>query len=136
MRELCWYIFDEDNRSVVKVPMDNPNSGQMIESFLKSGRKRVGYDEVEAPWGQVFDVSTVLLCIDHRWDGDGDPIIFETMVFPHETFSDMYCRRYSTYEDAEAGHRAAMFGIQEGTLELDDYYGLLTKTVDTDNKES
>lgn len=47
-----------------------------------------------------YEVSTVLLSIDHRFASEGPPIIFETMVFPDCE----PCRRYSTKEQALAGH--------------------------------
>lgn len=47
-------------------------------------------------------VSTVFLGLDHRFGGNGPPILFETMIFggPH----DQDCERYATWEAAEAGH--------------------------------
>lgn len=51
-------------------------------------------------------VSTVFLGLDHAFGG-GPPILFETMVFGtienHEL--DEYCVRYSTWEEAEEGHK-------------------------------
>lgn len=52
-----------------------------------------------------FRVSTVFLGMDHRFDGRGPPIVFESMVFPyldsgHEIDMDRYC----TWEEAEEGH--------------------------------
>lgn len=49
-------------------------------------------------------VSTVWLGLDHNF-GDGEPIIFETMVFPEEgIYSDLDSNRYSTHEEAVKGH--------------------------------
>jgi hypothetical protein len=49
-------------------------------------------------------VSTVFLGINHQF-GEGPPLIFETMVFPNENdLSEEYCERYSTEEEAQAGH--------------------------------
>lgn len=50
-------------------------------------------------------VSTVYLGLDHAWGG-GPPLIFETMIFggPLED----YTRRYSTLEQAKAGHAQAV----------------------------
>lgn len=50
-----------------------------------------------------YVVSTVYLGLDHNW-GIGPPLIFETMIFgagPH----DQEQWRYSTVEDAIAGHQ-------------------------------
>ncbi len=50
-------------------------------------------------------VSTIFLGLDHQY-GEGPPLLFETMIFggPH----DQYCNRYSTYDEAVAGHRKAV----------------------------
>ncbi len=50
-------------------------------------------------------VSTVFLGLDHGF-GDGPPVLWETMIFggPH----DQYQERYSTKEEAERGHQAAL----------------------------
>ena len=76
---------------------------------------RVGLDEREG-----IRVSTVWLGLDHNFSPDGPPLIFETMVFddqdtrpvhlderlPVREFSqDLTQSRYSTLEEAEAGHR-------------------------------
>lgn len=54
-----------------------------------------------------YNVSTVLLGIDHNFSMTGPPIIFETMVFYRPTGrSDYECQRYSTKAEAEAGHMA------------------------------
>ncbi len=65
---------------------------------------------------QVADgisVSTVFLGLDHSFMPDAPPLIFETMVFggPLDANED----RYTTWEDAEAGH-AAMVAEAEAAL--------------------
>ena len=57
-------------------------------------------------WNGLF-VSTVFLGLNHQW-GNGPPLIFETMVFPSEWWSDYYQDRYSTEAEALAGHRRAV----------------------------
>ena len=47
-------------------------------------------------------VSTVFLGLDHNYLDTGPPLIFETLIFGGEHNGDM--DRYSTYEEAEAGH--------------------------------
>lgn len=59
--------------------------------------KRVAYDLID---GVV--VSTVWLGTNHRFGGDGPPIIFETMVFGGELNEEQV--RYSTEAEALAGH--------------------------------
>lgn len=63
-------------------------------------RRRVAEDFV----GSVR-VSTVFIGLDHQW-GDGPPLLFETMVFGGRL--DDFTDRYSTWDEAEAGHRAAL----------------------------
>lgn len=52
-------------------------------------------------------ISTVWLGLDHNYMHDGPPLIFETMVFPSEgDFGELDCERYSTEQEALAGHAA------------------------------
>ena len=74
-------------------------------------------------WGQLFEflryrvvaqtnvgnlmVSTVWLGLDHDLWGHGPPLIFETMIFDSDDLGhelDQQMRRYSTLEQAIAGH--------------------------------
>ena len=52
-----------------------------------------------------FFISTVFLGIDHQW-GKGPPLLFETMVFERSKNTDLDMKRYSTWDEAEAGHAA------------------------------
>lgn len=56
-------------------------------------------------------VSTVFLGLDHG-DGDGPPLVFETMVFGGPF--DQWCDRCSTYDEAEAQHARAVAFCREG----------------------
>lgn len=55
-------------------------------------------------------VSTVFLGIDHNFNpratGNSEPILFETMIFGGK--HDQYQRRYSTWAEAEIGHKKAL----------------------------
>ena len=57
-------------------------------------------------------VSTVWLGVDHRFHGDGPPIIFESMIFdgPHSGWAWRYC----TDQDAFRGHCEIVQALQEG----------------------
>lgn len=57
--------------------------------------RRVAHDVVNG-----VSVSTVFLGLDHQYGG-GPPLLFETMEFGQQDME-----RYSTWEEAEAGHRA------------------------------
>ena len=60
--------------------------------------------------GQIM-VSTVFLCMDHRFDGEGLPVLFETMVFGGEL--DMEMDRYCTWQDAKLGHERIVRLVRE-----------------------
>lgn len=52
----------------------------------------------------TYDVSTVWLGLDHRFTGEGPPIIFETMIFGPGPL-DETTRRYATEQQALEGHQ-------------------------------
>jgi hypothetical protein len=74
-----------------------PTDGDGFVAAFKANR-RVAYDSVD---GVV--VSTVFLALDHGY-GDEPPQIFETLVSGGAF--DQSMDRYSTYDEAEAGHEA------------------------------
>lgn len=78
-----------------KTPVLEPDFYKFAEWFETADR-RVGISKKD----NVM-VSTVFLGIDHNW-GEGDPILFETLVFVNEKEVDG--TRYSTYHEAKAGH--------------------------------
>lgn len=58
-----------------------------------------------------YRISTVFLGRDHNLFPPGRPILFETMVFAdtaRNPWADRYPRRYSTWREAEAGHKIAV----------------------------
>lgn len=56
------------------------------------------------------EVSTVFLGIDHRFIGDGPPVLFETTIFGGECDQDTW--RYVTWAEAEAGHDHVVSTLQ------------------------
>ena len=56
-------------------------------------------------------VSTVFLGTDHNWMNEGEPILFETMVFGQD---DEMMERCSTWEEAEAQHDRVVKRLQVG----------------------
>ncbi len=58
------------------------------------------------------EVSTVWIGLNHRYGGDGPPLIFETMVFggPH----DSECWRWTTEAEARAGHAELCSALLRG----------------------
>lgn len=49
-------------------------------------------------------VSTIFLGLNHRFIDDGPPLLFETMCFSDTGEPTGPQRRYSTWDEAEAGH--------------------------------
>lgn len=65
-------------------------------------------------WTQITSkclVSTVFLGIDHRYFGGGPPLLFETKIFGGPR--DEYLWRYSSWDDAQTGHRTAVRKARE-----------------------
>lgn len=61
-------------------------------------------------------VSTVFLGLDHSFDGSLH--IFETMVFKKKSEVG-YCERYSTWQEAEEGHKRAIEWVKNGCKDED-----------------
>jgi hypothetical protein len=62
-----------------------------------------------------ISVSTVFLGLNHRLSGDGPPLLFETMVFGGARDGHMY--RYSSWDDAEAGHEMEVKRVRQALAE-------------------
>lgn len=102
-----WYILDDDKNVV------GPVNAQV---YIKWGE--AGWDSTRnvAQWrGAQYKVSTVFLGLPHGFIDD-EPIVFETMVFkakPVTDYSDIFCRRYTTYKEALETHDALVEIIKE-----------------------
>lgn len=90
-----WYVMNPDG-SVHPTPRPHMQS---IEARLV-GTTEVGDSRV----------STVFLGLDHSY-GEGDPVLFETLVFDGALDGEM--ERYHTFEEAKAGHLAMVKRVQE-----------------------
>jgi len=100
----------------------------MTEHYILDGKEPVEVSDV-ITWATQFEtadrivkqttlskdirVSTVFLGLDHQF-GDGPPLLFETMVFGGEHDQDQW--RYSTWDEAEAGHRVVVNELAWGPL--------------------
>lgn len=72
------------------------------KEYIRTGVHPWQVARENAPDGH--DVSTVFLGLDHQWQPDAPPLVFETMIFPEcEIFG-----RCSTLEEAKAMHAAAI----------------------------
>jgi|SRR5258706_9296995 len=91
-----YYILNPDNS--VREAEDVLEWGRTFES----NHRHIGWTQITSE----VTVSTVFLGIDHRYWGDGPPILFETMIFGGPLDQQQW--RYSSYDDAETGHKAAV----------------------------
>ena len=100
---ILWYMLDDD-KNVVPVP-DQKDYRFIEDHVLDPERKRVALDQV----GE-YRVSTVFLGLDHSFFGEGPPVVFETMIFADkkDIASDVYCKRYCTWNEAVVGHKEAI----------------------------
>src|ERR1044071_2919366 len=69
-------------------------------------------------------VSTVFLGLDHQFGDGGPPLLYETMIFGGPL--DGYCRRCSTWDQAEAQHTEALREATTHGMMLDDTKGTAT----------
>jgi hypothetical protein len=69
-------------------------------AFNDTDKRRVARDELDG-----VSVSTVFLGLDHSF-GEGPPLIFETLIFGGKLDQEMW--RYSTWDEAVAGHKHAV----------------------------
>lgn len=107
--------YDRDGR-----PLDRESAWALLVDY---DYKRVDLTEVGP-----YVVSTVWLGLDHRYMGEGPPLIFETMVFTNSAWNadradenrelllELDCQRYSTLQQAQEGHRAMVL-LVEATLD-------------------
>jgi hypothetical protein len=73
-------------------------------TWFCNSERHVGETDVKG-----YRVSTVFLGLDHS-HGDGDPVLFETMVFDPAGES-VSMDRYCTWAEAEAGHTMAVAAL-------------------------
>ena len=114
-----FYTLDEDHHLVPATLME---WAAYFEDFR---HRRVAETETELFW-----VSTVFLGINHRHFGDGPPIVFETMVFERarevielwgrlvSVRPDVEGWRYASWDDAVAGHDAAVSRLRKQELDV------------------
>lgn len=104
------------DRKPVKVPL--------LEwaGWLDSKDRRVALDKIsflDEDGERHVQISTVFLGLDHNFSNEGPPILFETMIFGGN--SDGFQNRYSTWEEAEEGHKKAIIEIFKDALEQRDW---------------
>ena len=101
------YILDKHHHVI---PTDLYTWGKW---FANHKNRRVALTEV----GDL-EVSTVFLGINHRFgNNDRPPLVFETMVFKGGSEYGDYTNRYSSWDDAEAGHKATVRKLEKRKAE-------------------
>lgn len=91
-----FYLLDEN-----KKPYKATSLREALKIYENPDMKITKQDYI----GDVF-VSTVFLGIDHSYEKKGDPVLWETMIFGGK--HDEYQERYTSHEDALAGHQRAI----------------------------
>ncbi len=88
---------------------------EWASAFRDSNWRRVGWTEIGSQ-----KVSTVFLGLNHRFMSEGPPILWETMIFGPWWGDGEYQERYTSWDDAVAGHeracRRAFFAAYLGPL--------------------
>ena len=104
-----YYTLDNDHNVVessdyVSTPMDKCIVQKTVLDLQGNlvHTKDVKYTECHAVAADQLEISTVFLGIDHSFGG-GKPVLFETMCFSG-SYTDLYCRRYRTWDRAYQGH--------------------------------
>jgi hypothetical protein len=90
-----YYILDEKRR--IK-PVADEEWAIWFEENARNDIRRVDATEIT----KKIRVSTVFLGLDHNFSEEGEPLLFETMVFGGKM--DEYMERYTTYAEAHTGH--------------------------------
>jgi hypothetical protein len=87
------YILSDDGE-----PVPEPDLMKWARWFETTRFWRLAFDQIS----EYVVVSTIFLGLDHRFGGDGPPILWETMVFKNGEAQDMI--RYSSRAAAMEGH--------------------------------
>lgn len=102
-----YYILDVNNKPVPS----NSTDAIIFRDKNFDKQVRVGFDKV----GEI-EISTVFLGVNHNFSKKGPPIFWETMVkgmLDVNGEPEFFIQRYSSYEEAVKGHKAALLIIQK-----------------------
>lgn len=106
MRPFRYYKLDRTKDPPTTVAVESVVPGEWGMEYEEMDR-RVALTEVG-----LLRVSTIFLSIDHSFGMGGVPILFETMVFPQGRWNDLFCCRYSTWNEAVLGHRKTVRALK------------------------
>lgn len=84
-----------------------------FEEFIALDTEK--YRRVNLTFLDKHRISTVWVGLDMNC-GVGKKLIFETMVFPPNSWEDLFCRRYETEEEARIGHIKAIYMVCLGCV--------------------
>lgn len=108
-----FYKLDE-NKNIIKCTAEE--TSKQREHMHKTNTKHVGDDTIND-----LHISTVWIGIDHAYDlldkhiENYKPILFETMIFNKKDYPyECYVDRYSTWQEAEEGHKKAIQWVIDG----------------------
>ena len=108
------YILDDDDRPVPSDPIAGARWRHAHRERLRVGRDRVAGDQ---------ELSTIFLGLDHGYDLDGPPVLWETAIIStHEdgnTDTDIVAR-YTTIEQARMGHATCIAMLEKRARGEDD----------------
>ena len=99
-----WYWINQDGEPY-KIDGYPPEKNGDNEKLWRVGNDNVG----------DYRVSTVFLALNHQWNPNEKPVLFETMVFPKDSWGELYCKRYSTWQEAFQGHQEVVAALKAGT---------------------
>lgn len=104
------YILDKDGRTPI------PCEDLLVwAKWFENSREEVKRCRVKRTEGTLtldphskkhLIASTVFLCLDHNYTGEGPPLLFESMLF--QDGEEIFCFRYSTWDEAEEGHNTIL----------------------------
>jgi len=88
-----YYILDDFGNSI-----ETKDVTVWAEFFKDVEKRTLALDNIKS----MFQVSTVFLRLEHGEDSDGNPLLWETMVFGSD---EEECIRAASKEDAELNHQ-------------------------------
>jgi len=113
---MTWYILDENNNPV---PAEILAAARWFEDNRNNGKRIVARTEVESGVfsHQLAVLSTVFLVLDHSFIPD-KVLLYESLWFGGPLDGEM--RRYSTREEAQAGHNEMLaYFRQKCSVQID-----------------
>lgn len=105
-----YYRLDENNNAIPCTPLE---WAEQLEIKIRNHGRHIGDNTVNGK-----RISTIWIGMNHNWHGDSPPLLFETMIFEGDDFHYIYCQRYSTWQEAEEGHKKAVQWVLEGCHDL------------------